>query len=65
MRSAGVISYQLVSLAFFTNLSTAEGPPTSRKKSRKIGTGSSQWPSPSITGWSSFARTAADFESFE
>jgi hypothetical protein len=27
--------------------------------------GSSQWPSPSITGWSSRARTAADFEALE
>ncbi len=50
MRSAGLIAYQLVSFAFFMNFSTAEAPPTSRRKSRKIGIGSSQWPSPSMTG---------------
>jgi hypothetical protein len=32
MRSAGAISYQLVSLAFFMNLSTMVGPPTSRQE---------------------------------
>src|SRR5262245_10265816 len=62
IRSAGLIAYQLVSLAFLVNFSTAVAPPTSRRKSRKIGTGSSQCPSPSMTGWPSLARIAAEGE---
>ena len=67
-RSPGAMSYQVVSVAFFMNFSTAPvrpEPATLRRYSRKIGIGSSQWPSPSMTGWVSCARTFADFESFE
>src|SRR5262245_20546411 len=39
--------------------STAPGPPTSRRYSRKIGMGSNQWPSQSMTGCPSCARMSA------